>query len=53
MAEWLTPIVDRTEADTVEAFNNQMIEAHLKGALNYSDLNRIENNYKYLIENLK
>ena len=53
MAEWLTPITDRTEADTVEAFNNQMIEEHLKGALNYSDLNRIENNYKYLIENLQ
>lgn len=52
MAEWVTPIVDRTEADTFEAFNNQMIEERLKGALNFSDLNRIENNFKYLVDNL-
>lgn len=49
---WQTPITDRTVEDTVYARNNQSNVEHNKGAWNYNDLNRIEENYKYIIEKL-
>lgn len=50
---WQEPIFDRTNADTLTARAHQSnIENH-KGALNYLDLNRIEDNYKYLMAKLR
>lgn len=51
--EWTTPIFDRTVEDTTAARRNQAGESNNKGALNYQDLNRIENNYRYLMEHLE
>lgn len=53
MAEWKTPITDRTTNDVTDAKNNQANVSDNKGALNFNDLNRIENNYKYLLDRLK
>lgn len=53
MAEWKTPITDRTASDVTTAKNNQANASDNKGALNFNDLNRIENNYKYLLDRLK
>lgn len=47
---WITPIFDRTVADTVTARANQANEDNNKGALNYQDLNRIEGNHKELMQ---
>lgn len=47
---WVTPIIDRTTADTKTARANQANEDNNKGALNYQDLNRIEDNYRELIQ---
>lgn len=52
MAEWVTPITDRTADDVSNAVNNQANETDNKGAINYNDLNRIENNFKYLLDRL-
>lgn len=64
MAEWITPIYDRTETDVTAAKIKiaEWIEAitsgaeatteDLKGCINASDLNRIENNTKFLSETL-
>ena len=53
MAEWITPVTDRTESETSYARNNQSNVEYNKGALSYVDLNRIENNHKYIIDILK
>lgn len=53
MAEWITPVTDRTESETSYARNNQSNVEYNKGALSYADLNRIENNHKYIIDTLK
>lgn len=45
---WITPIYDRTLADVAAAQANQASTSDMKGALNVSDLNRIENNVSYL-----
>lgn len=63
---WITPITDRTQADVnlvLEydsiGYNNLTPEqksvwnAGMKGALNASDLNRIENNIKFLANSLE
>ena len=63
---WITPITDRTQADVnlvLEydniGYNNLTPEqksvwnAGMKGALNASDLNRIENNIKFLASSLE
>lgn len=50
--EWIEPVFDRTPEDVINARNAQENTADNKGALNYEDLNRIENNYKYLDEML-
>lgn len=61
MAEWITPIFDRTAGDVSRAIR-QISEwtkngfpsetPDLKGCLNASDLNRIEGNTAYLSETL-
>lgn len=58
MPKWIQPIYDRTEADVdaAKAYNNAFTgnaDVALKGALNASDLNRIESNCKYLAELLR
>lgn len=58
MPKWIQPIYDRTEADVdaAKAYNNAFTgnaDAALKGALNASDLNRIESNCEYLAELLR
>ena len=40
---FINPINDRTLTDVLYVKDNQNSSNHLKGALNYSDLNRIEN----------
>lgn len=50
---WSIPIYDRTLADVTLAKENQENPLNLKGALNVSDLNRIEENAVYLYNKLK
>lgn len=55
MPEWLAPVFDRTEEDVeyAKAYNKSPSESaasEYKGALNASDLNRIEGNCAYLSE---
>lgn len=60
MAEWIEPIVDRTQEDVKFALSklqewkldNKLLTYDLKGCFNVSDLNRIENNIRYLSEKL-
>lgn len=47
---WITPVTDRTLNDVLDAKNNQTGMLGKKGAMDYTDLNRIEDNYKYLME---
>lgn len=46
---WITPVTDRTLEDVLDAKNNQAGTLGKKGAMDYPDLNRIEDNYKYLM----
>lgn len=55
MPEWIAPVFDRTEEDVeyAKAYNKSpsgSSVAEYKGALNASDLNRIEGNCGYLAE---
>lgn len=50
---WQEPIIDRTVTDTETARKEQSNTVHNKGAWNYDDLNRIEGNFDYVIEQLK
>lgn len=55
MPEWIAPVFDRTEEDVslAKAYNKSpsgSSVAEYKGALNASDLNRIEGNCAYLSE---
>lgn len=47
---WITPIYDRDYSDVIEAENWLLEEP--KGCYNYTDLNRIENNTKYVMEEM-
>lgn len=49
---WRTPIFDRTLDDANYARQHPEAVEDLKGALNYSDLNRIEENFKYVAQRL-
>ena len=49
---FITPINDRTLTDVEYALINQSLTDDLKGSLNYSDLNRIENNCEYIVSKL-
>lgn len=49
---WQEPVFDRTDNDTIIARASQSTIDNHKGALNYQDLNRIEDNYKYLLARL-
>ena len=46
---WTTPIIDRTYQDVDEIKRNPLSE-NTKGSWNYFDLNRIENNTRFLYE---
>lgn len=60
MADWITPIYDRTQADVDIAIakisewkkSGSTNVYALKGCLNVADINRIENNIKYLSDHL-
>lgn len=49
---WQEPIFDRTNADTLTARAGQSAIDNHKGALNYQDLNRIEQNFQYVVQHL-
>lgn len=55
MAEWMSPIHDRTKADVecaialIKTGNNL---SEYKGCFNVSDINRIENNSRYIADRL-
>lgn len=49
---WQEPIFDRTNDDTLTARTGQSNIDNHKGALNYQDLNRIEENYKHVVTQL-
>ena len=51
MSNWREPITDRTISD-VRNYDAGSLD-YQKGALNADDLNRIEDNYKYLMAKLK
>ena len=61
MAEWITPIYDRTQEDVDFAISkiaewivdDSAIIYDLKGCLNASDINRIEGNISYLSKQLR
>ena len=48
---WKEPITYRTAADVTDADTSAL--AMQKGMLNAEDLNRIEGNYRYIIEQLE
>ena len=52
MTEWKEPIIDRTASDVSYAKEHQSNSEANKGAINYTDLNRVEDNYKYILEQL-
>ena len=55
MANWTTPIYDRTQADVDYArqqIAQQINTGEYKGCFNYTDINRIENNTRYLSDTL-
>ena len=47
---WIEPVFDRTIADVNYARENRNDPQHLKGAINYSDWNRITGNVHYLAD---
>ena len=47
--EWIEPIYDRTYGD-VQILETDTTNANTKGAYNYTDLNRVEQNTKYCME---
>lgn len=51
MSDWREPITDRTLTDVKNADAGSL--EYQKGALNADDLNRIEDNYKYLMAKLR
>lgn len=51
MSDWREPITDRMATDVAGADAGSL--AYQKGALNADDLNRIEGNYRYLLEYLE
>ena len=50
MSKWREPIIDRT-AEDVKNMSGGSLD-YQKGALNADDLNRIEDNYKFIVEGL-
>lgn len=54
MAQWINPIYDRTQADVDYAKAQMKINnnVELKGCFNVTDISRIENNTKYLTDEL-
>lgn len=60
MADWIVPVFDRTQDDVIYAIskiaewkeNNITNTSRLKGCLNDTDINRIENNIQYISDRL-
>lgn len=60
MANWTTPVFNRTQADVDYAISkiaewrdtDSIYVTELKGCLNVTDINRIENNTRYLSDSL-
>lgn len=50
MSNWITPIFDRTNEDVLLAQKQGGHAMECKGALNATDLNRIEGNFKHVRE---
>lgn len=50
MAEWRTPVFDRTMDDVKSV--DRTSATYQKGALNADDLNRIEGNFQYVVDKL-
>ena len=48
---WIEPIYDRAYSDVLEAMDNPLLENPI-GVYNATDLNRIENNTKYAMEDM-
>ena len=48
--EWIKPVYDRTSGDVLHAQDNP--QEISKGAYNYEDLNRIENNTRYVADDM-
>lgn len=55
MADWQNPVFDRTQADVNYAkaqLSKNINDTELKGCFNVTDINRIENNTRYLADEL-
>lgn len=55
MAEWISPVYDRTKSDVdfaISQIKNGDISLELKGCFNVTDINRIENNSRYIADRL-
>ena len=55
MAEWIEPVFDRTQADVdyaISQLSQRINTEELKGCFNVSDISRIENNTRYLADEL-
>lgn len=55
MAQWINPIYDRTQADVDYAksqLNQGNNDVEFKGCINVTDIRRIENNTRYLADEL-
>lgn len=48
--EWITPVYDRNESDILEVKNNPQDELDLKGAFCCTDVNRTDNNARYIFD---
>lgn len=56
MANWITPVYDRTESDVSYArqqLSKGINDVEYKGCFNVTDSNRIENNTRYLSDTLR
>lgn len=55
MAEWISPVHNRTQQDVdyaKEQLKNKNNQSELKGCFNVTDINRIENNTRYIADRL-
>lgn len=55
MAEWISPVHDRTQSDidyAISQIQKGNTRTELKGCFNVTDINRIENNVRYIADRL-
>ena len=48
--EWIAPVYDRNENDILEVKSSPQVSAELKGALCCTDVNRTDNNARYIFD---